>query len=95
MKKEYSQEEFNAEVKKIPAWVCESRSMKAHYFKVKAELLMYKALFDMMEDKIKLDHKNSNSELLNEATLILNKFYVLYANFEEDQEVFNRVEKKR
>lgn len=95
MKKEYSQEEFNAEVKKIPAWVCESRSMKAHYFKVKADLLMYKALFDMIEDKVKLDRKNTSSELLNDITLIFNKFHVLYANFEEDQEVFNRVQKKR
>lgn len=87
MKKEYSQEEFNAEVKKIPAWVCESRSMKAHYFKVKAELLMYKALFDFVEGEIKSKHEKVYSELLNEITLEFNKFYVLYANFEEDQKI--------
>lgn len=88
MKKEYSQEEFNAEVKKIPAWVEKSRNLKSHYFKTKADCLMYKAVSEFLEEKIRGEHKNELGGLLNEVSLIYNKFYVLYSNFEDNQSPF-------
>lgn len=89
MKKiDWSQEEFNAEVRKIPAWVSESRNIKSHYFKTKADCLMYKTVSEFLEEKIRAEHKHELGELLNDVTVIYNKFYSLYSNFEENQSPF-------
>ena len=87
-KKDWSQEEFNNEIRKIPAWVKKSMNLKSHYFKTKADCLMYKAVSEFLEEKIRGEHKNELGGLLNEVSLIYNKFYVLYSNFEDNQSPF-------
>lgn len=89
MKKiDWSQEEFNAEVRKIPAWVEKSRNIKSHYFKIKADCLMYKTVSEFLEEKIKGEQKQELVGLLNDVTVIYNRFYSLYSNFEENQSPF-------